>query len=60
MGLAMIEDVAADPHDVRLLRPGTVVACTDRGAEAVEEFRGLSHVCEVPSEDTQNATIYDW
>jgi hypothetical protein len=39
---------AAGPHDVRLLRPGTVMACTDRGSEAVEEFRGFSHVSEVP------------
>ena len=39
MALAMEEDVALDPVDVRLLGPAAVVACANRVTNAVEELR---------------------
>ncbi len=39
MALAMEEDVALDPVDVRLFGPTAVVACTNRVTDPVEELR---------------------
>src|SRR5437870_7582806 len=39
MALAMEEDVALDPVDVRLLSSTAVVACANRMMDAVEELR---------------------
>ena len=38
MALAMEEDVALDPVDVRLFGPTAIVACTNRVTDAVEEL----------------------
>jgi hypothetical protein len=39
MALAMEEDVALDPVDVRLFGPTAVVACANRVTDTVEELR---------------------
>jgi hypothetical protein len=47
MALAVIQDIAADPPDVRLLRAAAVVAGADLVAHAVEEPRppGARRTC---------------